>query len=266
MGRITSWSRDSWSKLLLVGSIALVGCGDDGSPPFSLENTVSACSDGLDNDSDGLVDCADTECVGYAICGATDGGPPRLDGGPPVADLGASGCSVLIDSSGFGVTDSCTGGNICICTPDATCEAGCNSCLSPGTCEPALPRRYRLSPVYAYVPVTKPSGEGWDGDGSGPDLFAAMAVDGTGRFQTATANDLTLDADGDFTAIYSGTFADFNLIAGSSITAEVSDEDALADDAAFMCEWSANPMLARARFIECAGDELGGFGAFIVPL
>ena len=82
----------------------------------------------------------------------------------------------------------------------------------------------------------------------------------------ATANDLTLDSDGDFTAVYSGSKGDFGTVLGSSITAEVIDQDALADDAAFDCTWSASPALAPARSIKCAGDELGGFGAFIVPL
>jgi hypothetical protein len=248
---------------------ALVACGDDdGSVPMPREDTVATCSDGVDNDSDGLIDCADPGCGVFAMCASTDAGPidgGPLDGGPPPRDLGPDGCSVLLDSAGFVDTDSCTGGNLCICPVDTTCEADCDLCLSPGTCEPAFPRRYRLVPLFAYVPATKPSGEGWDGDGSGPDLFAAMSVDGTGRFVTATANDLTLDGDGDFTAVYTGSSGDFNMVSGSTITAEVTDEDALANDGAFECNWSANPTLARDRYLECTGD-LGGFGAFMLPL
>jgi len=254
--------------LALMVLCTVVACGDDDgdSVPPAREDTVATCSDGRDNDSDGLIDCADPGCGVLATCVSTDAGPDPLDGGPPPQDLGPTGCSVRIDASGLEFTDSCSGANLCVCSVDTTCNANCNLCLSPGTCEPAFPRRYRLAPVFAYVPATKPSGEGWDADGSGPDLYAAMMVDGAGRFETATANDLPLDGDGDFTAVYSGSFGDFNMVSGSSIFTEVFDEDAVADDGAFECNWSANPSLARARFLECAGDELGGFGAFMLPL
>jgi hypothetical protein len=46
----------SWVILGLV----LAGCGDDKSP--SAQPTESNCGDGLDNDGDGLVDCADPDC------------------------------------------------------------------------------------------------------------------------------------------------------------------------------------------------------------
>ncbi len=32
------------------------------------ENTVDACRDGIDNDGNGLIDCADPECQIFAIC------------------------------------------------------------------------------------------------------------------------------------------------------------------------------------------------------
>jgi len=114
------------------------------------------------------------------------------------------------------------------------CSSDCNACLTPGTCEPALPRRYRLFPLLAYVPPTKPDGSGWDADGSGPDLYVEMSVDGAGTITTATANDLTIDGDGDFSAVYSGTSGDYNLVFGSSIDASVNDEDLAGDDGAFV--------------------------------
>jgi hypothetical protein len=53
------------------------------------EITADQCSNGIDDDRDGVVDCAEESCVGH--CGATDldggpgadGGPLRFDGGPP---------------------------------------------------------------------------------------------------------------------------------------------------------------------------------------
>ncbi len=47
----------------------------DGCVPTFTENDPAACADGLDNDCDGRVDCADTGCLtgpGAAAC--TDGG------------------------------------------------------------------------------------------------------------------------------------------------------------------------------------------------
>jgi hypothetical protein len=48
------------------------GGDDDGSgtPPGEMgpENTAAACSDGFDNDGDGLTDCADPDCSGIGGC------------------------------------------------------------------------------------------------------------------------------------------------------------------------------------------------------
>lgn len=243
----------------------LVACGDDDGTVVPREDGVGTCSDGIDNDMDGAIDCADLSCAPLAICTRTDAGPDPEDAGPPPRDVGPAGCSVRVDATGFGITDSCGGADICICTPDASCETECNLCLSPGTCEAAFPRRYRIQPIYAYVPIVKPSGEAWDGDGSGPDLFVATSVDGGGRFETATAYDLTLDGDGEYPAAYSGSFGDFNMVSGSSIVVEVFDEDAVVDDLALECAGSADPTLARSRFIACEGD-VGGVFALMLPL
>lgn len=50
-------------------------------PPFECERSLAACSDGVDNDGDGKVDCADTKCATFSVCA-----PPRatavcVDGG-----------------------------------------------------------------------------------------------------------------------------------------------------------------------------------------
>jgi hypothetical protein len=39
------------------------------SEPF-FEDTDTTCSDGIDNDEDSLIDCADSSCNGFADCGA----------------------------------------------------------------------------------------------------------------------------------------------------------------------------------------------------
>ncbi len=43
--------------------------GSNGGPGLTgPENTPAACSDGIDNDGDGLVDCADPDCSGIGMC------------------------------------------------------------------------------------------------------------------------------------------------------------------------------------------------------
>lgn len=41
----------------------------DGSEPPPPADPEAACTDGLDNDSDGAIDCADSDCAGTGICG-----------------------------------------------------------------------------------------------------------------------------------------------------------------------------------------------------
>ena len=91
-----------------------------------------------------------------------------------------------------------------------------------------------------------------------------MTVDGSAPLRTATANNVSLDADGNFTTFYSGTSREFNLVAGSSIQAEVIDEDLTSDDSAFICNLNATAAEARGRVLRCE-SALGGFEALILP-
>jgi len=67
--------------ILLTSLMAACG-GRSGSPK---ENTVTLCSNGVDDDSDGLIDCDDQDCWVFAICAADDAGPGNdagTDAGP----------------------------------------------------------------------------------------------------------------------------------------------------------------------------------------
>jgi hypothetical protein len=56
--------------LLATGGVLLAGCSllTDFAPGQFLEQTEERCSDGVDNDGDGLVDCADTDCKAFDFC------------------------------------------------------------------------------------------------------------------------------------------------------------------------------------------------------
>jgi len=55
---------------LAVLATALAACWDEpaAGPPLGYETSIEACSDGIDNDRDGRVDCADTDCVARSFC------------------------------------------------------------------------------------------------------------------------------------------------------------------------------------------------------
>jgi hypothetical protein len=89
--------------VLLLLSSAL-SCSDDASGA-SGENTLQRCTDGLDNDGDGHVDCADQDCLVFAVCSQPDGGgggdADAADGADDTGDTGE-------DSEGDGAPEVVT--------------------------------------------------------------------------------------------------------------------------------------------------------------
>jgi hypothetical protein len=55
-------------QFMLVLSAVAAACGGGG------QSGESNCTDGLDNDADGYIDCADQDCAGTAACMGPDGG------------------------------------------------------------------------------------------------------------------------------------------------------------------------------------------------
>ncbi|MBX3250990.1 MAG: hypothetical protein KF901_27685 [Myxococcales bacterium] len=59
--------------LIALAATSALGCFDvdriTGGPPLGYENNPETCSDGFDNDNDGLIDCLDPDCIGQNLCG-----------------------------------------------------------------------------------------------------------------------------------------------------------------------------------------------------
>ena len=53
-------------------TVLLTACGDDGDDGGEsttiIENTADLCSDDVDNDKDGMMDCDDPGCKDFAFC------------------------------------------------------------------------------------------------------------------------------------------------------------------------------------------------------
>lgn len=97
----------------------------------------SSCTDGVDNDMNGRVDCEDAACAGTAACGGSDGGAG--DGGSGAC--GPESCMGCCDGdrcvSGASLAACGQGGAACeVCALGASCEA--DGCVGgPVACGPA---------------------------------------------------------------------------------------------------------------------------------
>ncbi|MEZ4248216.1 MAG: hypothetical protein R3B99_08265 [Polyangiales bacterium] len=127
-------------SLLALASVAMTGCFDvdrvTGGPPLGYETDPIKCSNGYDDDNDGLIDCLDPDCIRRNLCGeivpllppsgsetsvreCTDGVDNDLDGQFDCGDRGCQAirelccvsefddvsCSDRIDNDGNGFAD-----------------------------------------------------------------------------------------------------------------------------------------------------------------
>ena len=97
----------AFALCLYVGGVA--GCSDDDGGNPSTENN---CTDGIDNDEDGLTDCDDDDCINDAACQVL------------VEDI----CDDTIDNDGDGLTDcdddDCAGDIACSVLTETECDDG----------------------------------------------------------------------------------------------------------------------------------------------
>ncbi len=126
-------------------------CPPDCSEPANSETPGGSCTDGLDNDCDGVVDCDDPDCDSDAACFM-----PGCGNGACEADENVCSCSEDCGSAPSaesscenGVDDDCDGAVDCAdadCTSDAACSvepcgdgacdsaSGENACTCPADC------------------------------------------------------------------------------------------------------------------------------------
>lgn len=119
-------------------------------PPAAGEVPGATCADGLDNDCDGPLDCADADCAfdpacacGNAMCdaGETACTCPADCGPPAAAEVPGMTCGDGLDNDCSGGTDcadsDCAAEPGCGCVTDTDCDDGqictCDTC-SAGTC------------------------------------------------------------------------------------------------------------------------------------
>jgi len=133
----------SLGGVLLLGALLLGGCPEKYKPAVDAggpENTPAACSDGVDNDGDGDIDCADSECQGLAVCTESDCSNGIDDDGDGLTDCmdpdcqptidcrenTATACNDGIDNDGDGLTDcdddECSA--MLVCNVESICDDG----------------------------------------------------------------------------------------------------------------------------------------------
>lgn len=128
-----------------------------------------------------------------------------------------------------------------LCTGESVCVEN--------RCEDAFPRFYQIEISSVTIPNTKPDGSCWDEPNCGaPDPEIDIQLNGEGVGD--------LDAGDDkFTASFTDAI-ELQIIAGSRLTIELQDDDALTDETVFTCEFS--PLTAeriRDGDISCVSDR-----------
>ncbi|MCA9532216.1 MAG: hypothetical protein KC593_01005 [Myxococcales bacterium] len=287
----------TWTLLTLT-LILFPGCGSDAA--VSEGNGAADCLDGVDNDRDGLIDCADPGCGAAANCVSNPDGGVRPDTGPVAC--GPSNCSTCCRANGTcaltGLLGSeCgSGGAACSncgafnCAPPGVCSAptgcsvtlpasgpatdtctGANICICPGgpdsectgtgTCAVASGRSYLIELDYILADTTKPDGSAWDVGGGAPDPYAVVTLNSIPRGPSTYIPDT-------FNAQWADPVPSWTLTltTGSNLRIDAWDDDISDDDWMGACAFASLTVAnLRAREFACAATS-ADIRAYIQPL
>jgi hypothetical protein len=137
------------SFILTLTSILVLLRPFEASAQVGSEATADACQDSVDNDGDGAIDCADSDCQAWTFCAAP---------AEPEAENTPAACQDSIDNDGDGATDCA----------DSDCAAlvFCAASSQPPPQTPPTPQQE------TGVWMTGGSGipSSWDRIGGGPDV------------------------------------------------------------------------------------------------
>lgn len=152
-----------------------------------------------------------------------------------IAIAGCSSSSPGPDAGGCTESaDTCTGSLICVIN----------------TCEQALPRQYVITQLTVRPPATN-NGAQWDPDGSAPDPYVQIIVDG----QTIDTTPIEQDT---FSASWPGPFQ-LPLAAGDTLQLHAFDSDLTVDDSIANCASPVDVAMLRDRGFACGAANTIAF-------
>ena len=260
----------SHAYFILMTGFFLLACARVAEP------TTGSCGDNVCDSSETKESCPDdcptsTRC-GDAQCsaGETRANCPSdciASCGNRVCDNGETSTTCTLDCpstrcgdglcSGSETTASCATD----CSPQcemanpATC-AGDTICLD-GTCRPAFSRFYRFGVYDATFATTDGNGQAWDVDGSAPDPFFTVSINGT---LVVTSSKI----DNVFSFTWNEASNPTVLAAGSTVTFDFYDSDVAVDELIASCEFS--PLTAdrlHAGQVQCVGSQIAATLLFL---
>ncbi|MCA9583082.1 MAG: hypothetical protein KC416_14885 [Myxococcales bacterium] len=191
---------------------------ESGEGGYSSGGAESNCTDRLDEDGDGLVDCADSDCYEDAACEA---------GG--TSERSPSQCSDWVDNDGDGAIDcddsDCQQAGVPYCQGSAAAHRAGSTARSDAMDE-------ELPELGDGMAVEDLIGQGGDLDGERNDYMCADGIDNDNDGRTDCA-DFGCRFDPSVTVCQSRPDMVFSIVAMGGLTLDMSDTDDIVADAGF---------------------------------
>jgi hypothetical protein len=207
-----------WWLILTLGALVACGSGGDDDDDDDDDNDVVGA------DATPAPFCGDATCDPAENCTSC-----QMDCGACPPGCGDGTCN------GTETCSSCENDcGVCPCTPFAGDCSGETVCIGT-TCEAAFGRIWSITVVNAKVPTTNPEGGSWDALGGAPDPYVDVELNGAIIFTTGAVSE-------SFEPFWDQS-VEINVLAGSTLTFWVYDEDVAADDFVFGCTF--DPLTAE---------------------